>query len=334
MDLKIYSKDPFKILETTKEVVLSSVSVFISQEKIQEQSVFVLKVLEQGINEMGEGFNLLGNIKDNIQIVFIEDVVNFCFWSDLDQMRWRVEYNKGDQSKDGWSGLQACFIRALKEGVPVLDAKYLSNIKLEDVQKIFRSSTEQEIPLIEERWKNLLEAGRVLLKKFDGEFINLVKEADYDAVKIVDLIIKNFASFLDKSILNGKEIIFLKRAQIVANDLSYISTNDEKLHIKNLDQLTAFADYKIPQLLRGLGIIYYSDELARKINSGTHLPKDSREEVEIRASTIWAIELIKQELGNKYTSSQIDNALWFLSQKDKEIGIDLNPYHRTRTIFY
>ena len=334
MDLKINSKDPFKILETTREVLLSPYFVFLSIEKIREQSKLFSKILKQGINEMGEGFNLLGNIEDNVQIVFIEDVVNFCFWSDLDKTRWRVEYDKNKQSKDGWSGLQACFIRALEEGIPVLDANYLSNIKLEDVQHIFRSSTDQEIPLIKERWKNLLEAGKVLQEKFNGKFINLVEKADYDAIKITDLIIKNFASFLDKSILDDKGIIFLKRAQIVANDLSYISINGKKLHIKNLDQLTAFADYKIPQLLRGLGIISYNNELEKKIDSGTHLPKDSREEIEIRASTIWAIELIKQELGNKYTSSQIDNTLWFLSQKDKETGINLRPYHRTRTIFY
>ena len=293
MELKICSSDPFKILETTKSVVLLSTNVFLSIKEIQNKSKLMLEVLSKGTEEMGEDFNLQGGLEDNAQLVFIEDVVNFCFWSDLGQTRWRVEYDKKNNPQDGWSGLQACFIRALKEGLPVLDANYLSSIKLEDMRHIFRGSTNQEIPLIEERWKNLREAGRVLLDKFDGKFINLLEEAGYDAIKIVELVVKYFPSFLDKSSLNGKEIIFLKRAQIVANDLSYLSIDGKKLRIKNLDQLTAFADYKIPQLLRGLSIISYSKELAEKVDSGVHIEKGSREEIEIRSATIWGIELIK-----------------------------------------
>jgi hypothetical protein len=63
------------------------------------------------------------------------------------------------------------------------------------------------------------------------------------------------------------------------------------------------------------------------------IPKDSIEEIEIRAATICIGELMKNEMLKKIkwiNSSYIDTYLWILSSK---ISNRL-PHHRTRTIFY
>jgi len=101
-----------------------------------------------------------------------------------------------------------------------------------------------------------------------------------------------------------------------------------------MERLTAFADYKLPQVLRELGIISYHPELAARIDAMEYLKAGSEEEVEIRAMAVWAVEELKrgfQEYGRKLTSPQVDNWLWQLGQLD---AFRKRPYHRCRTIFY
>lgn len=98
--------------------------------------------------------------------------------------------------------------------------------------------------------------------------------------------------------------------------------------------MTAFADYKVPQVLRQLGILRYGDKLAATIRARDLIEAGSREEIEIRAATIWACELIRQHLGNLntwFTASDVDWLLWNLGQSLRPTG---EPYHRTVTISY
>ena len=67
----------------------------------------------------------------------------------------------------------------------------------------------------------------------------------------------------------------------------------------------------MPQIIRNEGILVYSNQLAEKIDNMVLIPSMSAEEVEIRASAIWGVELIRQELG-KYNAGEIDNAIWLI----------------------
>ncbi|MDP2585582.1 MAG: queuosine salvage family protein [Candidatus Levybacteria bacterium] len=325
MNFKITSDDPFRVLASTLPIVESLKYVKIHKENLDRIAEIISDKLKSGIAAEEMHFEDAGNLRDNIQLIFLEDVVNFCFWAEKGKPKWEVEWPKGSKTVDGWFALTECFVRTLVQNKPILKTTYLENISLKDVRSIFMGSNGAEVPLLEERMKNLQEAGKVLKVKYDGEFINVLEKAEYDAIKLVQLILTDFPSFRDIAKLDGKEIYFLKRAQICALDLSYI----KNLKIKNISALSAFADYKIPQILRKFGIISYKQELANKIDSYAIIPSGSMEEIEIRAATIWCIELIKQKLG-KYTSADIDNALWLLSQ-DKS---GVKPYHRTYSIYY
>jgi plasmid maintenance system killer protein len=59
------------------------------------------------------------------------------------------------------------------------------------------------------------------------------------------------------------------------------------------DTLTAFADYKVPQILRLQNILEYDHNLEEKIVKKIEILHDSEEEIEIRANTVQAIERIK-----------------------------------------
>jgi hypothetical protein len=87
-------------------------------------------------------------------------------------------------------------------------------------------------------------------------------------------------------------------------------------------------------VLRRLGVLVYDDALARRIDARELIPAGSEPEVEIRAATIWACELIRQALVESdvsKTAMEIDWALW---QAGQTASTDDRPYHRTLTGFY
>jgi hypothetical protein len=321
---EITSPDPLNVLSSTKPVVESLEYVEIHEENLDNICGILLDRLKKGTVLEEMNFGDMGNLKDNVQLIFLEDVVNFCFWAEKGKAKWEVESPKGNKT-DGWYALTNCFARALAQGKPILKADYLENITLEEAKSLFESSNGTDIPLLKERVINLREAGKVLRKKYAGEFVNVLEKADYDSIKLTKLLVKNFPSFRDIAKWEKKEIYFLKRAQICGQDLSYI----KGLRIKNVDVLSSFADYKVPQMLRKFGIISYKPEFASEIDNYILVQRSSRKEIEIRSSAIWCIELIKQKL-KKYTRADIDNALWLISQ-DKS---NVKPYHRTYSIYY
>lgn len=319
----------FNILKSAEFVVKNGSYVFWDEKKLKIAARKILEKFNQGLETQEVSFGTTNDLERDIQLVFIEDTVNFSFWSDKDKPKWCVEWPSGNKIHGGWYALKACFDRGLKENPKILDAGYLSSISLNDTKYFFRGADDAEIPLLKERVYNFREAGKVLLENFDGKFINALHESQFDALKLVDIIVKNFSSFRDVSILDGEEIFFLKRAQIVASDISYVLSNNS-LSLKNMERLTAFADYKLPQILRMFGVIKYSAALAEKVDNFIELPHDSREEIEIRAATIFSVELLKKEI-KTMSAWEIDNTLWLMSQDIQNSAL---PYHRTRTIYY
>ncbi len=325
---KIISDDPFQILESTRWVLENARFVSVKEENVSSLIEIIRGRFPQGPDKETMGFKSSGSVDNDVQRYFVEDTVNFSFWAGKDEKRWEVEWPAGNIVKGGWFGFTACFDRAIASGVPILDADYLETLSREQGEHFFRSVDGVKIPLLEERVRNLNEAGEILKKRFRGQFRNAVEEADFDAVELVRLILEVFPSFRDVSVLEGREVFFLKRAQLCPNDLNYILEKAGK-PIKNLSALTVFADYKIPQILRAHRIIEYAPPLAERVDNYIELPKDSREEIEIRSATIWGAELLRQAIP-ELSGRQIDNAVWLLSQNQE----GLKPYHRTRTIFY
>lgn len=329
MIYKILQKDPFGILDSTNNIVKNLKFIAINEIGLENIVGLINQKIKSGLESAETSFWSTGNFENDIQLVFFEDVVNFSFWSEFSQPRWTVKYPNGNNPSGGWYSLVASFHRALDQGLPILNAGFMANLLLLDCERIFKGENNINIPMAEARKNNLNEAGSILKRDFGGKFINTIKAADYDAIKIVKLICEKFPSFRDETNINGEKILFLKRAQICASDIASIFVKYKKEKIKSLDALTAFADYKLPQILRKYGAISYVKNLAGKVDNYIQIASQSREEIEIRSATIWCVELLRQEL-KRYTAAQIDNALWFMSQDQNDIKL----YHRTRTIFY
>lgn len=262
-----------------------------------------------------------------VQYLFILDSLNFCFWP---EPRWRYRYRK--ELLNGYLALAASLKDAAERGAPILDAAFLAQITEAELRAILDG--ENEIPLLKERVEVLREAGAVLLKKYDGQATKLVEAAQKSAPQLVHIIARDFSGFRDEALYRGEKVFLYKRAQIFCADL-YGAFGDTRWgEFSDIDELTAFADYKVPQVLRHLGILRYAPVLAEKIDRCEELTAGSAEELEIRAHTIWAVELLKQELaklGRVLRSFEVDWLLWNLGQGEE---FRQKPYHRTRTIFY
>ena len=265
--------------------------------------------------------------------VLLLDALNFCFWSLPDQPRWRIAWR--DTVLDGYNALAASLTRAVAEGRPLWDARYLADLDAETLTDILRPvAGSPPIPLFEQRLAHAHEVGRVLLEKYDGLFPNAIAAAQSDGVTLALLLAREFPSFADVALWRGQRIPFLKRAQICVADLHTLFRGEGYGAIGGLDGLTAFADYKLPQVLRRFGIVQYAPEIAAQVESYTLLPSGSEGEIEIRAATIWAVELLRRALtarGVLRTASAIDYRLWAESQSHPA---DEKPYHRTYTIYY
>lgn len=261
--------------------------------------------------------------------ILVLDSVNFSFWPDAGTRRWTVEFPSGTRTNGYWA-----LAAALKRGVrdaPLLDPRWLATLSEAQGARLFRGPG--KIPLMEERIRALREIGIGLLRSKRSVF-QLVRGSKGDVVAFIDEILDTFPLFRDEATLEGCSVGFYKRAQILCNDLALALSAHRVSPFRNLAELTAFADYKIPQLLRDERVLRYDGRLSRLVDAREILDPGSREEVEIRASTIYAVELIRDRLaalGVRRSSATIDNILWTEAVRR---GGTMKPHHRVRTTNY
>ena len=96
-------KDPFGILQSTKYVIEHADSVTIHPGRIRQLANQIRRKLSRNDVLTEEQF---GRNAVNPQKVFLEDVVNFCFWTIPGKEKWNIEYPDGCVS-DGWHALVA-----------------------------------------------------------------------------------------------------------------------------------------------------------------------------------------------------------------------------------
>lgn len=318
--------DPLRVLTTTADVIKRAQSVFIDLTRVQTVAQ-VLSLRPLSVPNWNYKHHFFDGTAKTVTYILLLDTLNFCFWG---EPKWRV--NHIQSNVDGYWALAASLKRAAERDTNFLEADFLATISPEYLARVLKGNV--EIPLFVERWRSAQELGRVLRDHFGGSAANLVERAGAEAPSLARLIAENISSFNDSSVYNNRAVNFFKRAQIIVADL-WGSFNGEKWgEFKNLQDLTAFADYKLPQILRAWGILQYAPSLARRVDAKKPLSKDSAEEIEIRSSMLWAVELLRHALaqrGRALTSVQMD---WFLWESSQGKVKGMKPYHRVRTIYY
>ena len=241
-----------------------------------------------------------GSPEETAAYVLALDTLNFCFWPAPGQKRWEINYQGTVLS--GYVALASALKQAMEKGIPLMDAQFLANLRKEDLANILGGK--EDLQLMGRRLAALRELGRLLRADYEGKAHVLIASARRSALKLAHTLASKLDSFRDVATYDGKTVAFLKRAQIVAADLHGAFQGEDWGVFTDMNRLTAFADYKVPQVLRHLHILIYEPELAAKVDRQILLEAGGREEVEIRANTIIAVEKIREALerrGEKVT---------------------------------
>ncbi len=262
--------------------------------------------------------------------LFVLDTLNFCFWPEPGHRKWTIQY-KG-QRLSGYNGLASALKMSFEMGLALDDPAHLASMSMAELLEVLDG--EGQLQLMEQRLKAVRELGRYFLDKWNGSPTRLVQASRGSAVDLALRVGNELASFRDIAMYNGRQVYFYKRAQILAADIYGAFQGRGWGEFHDMDRITAFADYKLPQVLRHMGVLVYSPELAAKVDSKQLIAQGSPEEVEIRAHTIVAVDRLCVELrkkGNNIRPFELDWILWNMGQEDK---YRKKPYHRTVTIFY
>jgi hypothetical protein len=259
--------------------------------------------------------------------VLVLDALNFCFWG---EPRWRV--TRDGRTENGYWGLTLALQRALDEDYPITSGRELASISSTNVARMLRG--ESVIPLFSARVHNLQEAGAGLGIHSDESFAQCIDQSAGSAIELFQQVITRFPSFVDVRTYQGRSIPFYKRAQILISDLAAAFASSGEEIFDDLTWLTAFADYKVPQVLHQLGILRYSPRLEAALRNHQLIAPNDTWEVEIRAATIVAVADLAAASStpdHPIPEYAIDWHLWNLGQTD---SADRLPYHRTITIAY
>lgn len=280
---------------------------------------------------------------DFIQFLGINSALNFGFINPVTEKRFSVYWQGQDWY--GSEALSACLMRAINEGVKLLDANLLQNLEFPNMEIIFRGKSKKggELPLLlRERWQILKEIGRVLNTYFDGHFRNVLTMSLYNCPRIISLLATCFPfSFgKDEFVFKPTNIRFgfYKKARLFASWYHKNRMAHPKNRIpilNNFHCLGTIVDYRLPQILRVKGVLVYMPELEDKIIGKIELRENDIEEQEIRLATAYAVlkllRLINQSRSADMPAvemNQLDYFLWKLGRMCEY------PRHLTLTTNY
>ncbi|KAG6865127.1 hypothetical protein C0991_004968 [Blastosporella zonata] len=319
--------------------------------------------------------------KSVLNWIFLISCLNFSFWSEKEGqpdrygVEWRDKWDSDE--KKLWTGywsLVASLNRALADdNIPITDPNfYSSELLCPDslIEHVFRAAPQstEPIPLLKERIAIMREVGSILCKDFGGSFQGFLEEfhlrhnGEGTALQLVQMVVDTFPTYRDEFVLNGEKVRLWKRAQILVAETwaAFFPATPTATHPifpgargPKIQQLTMFADYRVPQILYHLRILDYPPSLLGTLHNGTPLASGAPEEISLRSASIIAVERVREEILRLFTeagesgedvvsSVLIDFYLWDLAKKiesgeEKIEGMEtaeLVPIHRTRSIWY
>ena len=174
--------------------------------------------------------------------------------------------------------------------------------------------------------ESLRDLGSNLAASSGGSFTALVDGARGSAVNLVETLAA-WRCFADVSVYDEISVPFFKRAQIAAADLHRAGIGG----FTDIASLTMFADNLVPHVLRLDGVLHFEDDLMRRIEAVELIEHGSKEEVEIRACAVHAVELTVAAASTSVTAADLDALLW---NRGQQAAYKATPRHRSRTTAY
>jgi hypothetical protein len=255
------------------------------------------------------------------QYLLVLDTLNWCFWPDEE-----LEYAQ----------LAGGLKRAVQRDPGAIASTRLATVTEEDVRQLV--DWPRPLPLATERARLLRETGAALLGGYDGRAAELVRAAGGSAVQLVRLVTAAMPGFRDHAVYRGRQVFFYKRAQIFAADVYGAFGGRGLGAFHDVGELTMFSDYRVPQLLRELGVLRYDDALARQVDTQQAVGAGNEEEVQVRAGSVVAVERIRGAVAARRGGAALPPHSvaidWMLWEEGEARRKQLRPHHRTLTLYY
>ena len=333
--MQVSSKWRSPVLKSVLPVVEQSVHVSTSEGSIKSVAQWMAYEYFAIPDDSGTGPFDMGSDPDLlIDINLFVAALNFAF-TDFDSgIKFACDYQGCT-----WSDSEAMFARiheAINAGTDLTSGDFLATVTREGLASIFCGNI--ELPMLDERVVILNDIGATLVDNYGGTFHQFVRScapamyASGDG--LLERLVTEFPRFNDVSDYHGREVQFHKLPQLALWSLHRALHRTGDWALTDLDDMAAFADYIVPLALRLMGIIEYSPELESKINAGELIERDSDEEIEIRAHTLFATALLTDAINiirpadQQVLVPQIDFRLW------NAYHATFWPHHLTRTIMY
>jgi hypothetical protein len=173
------------------------------------------------------------------EYILVLDTLNFSFWG----------------SGRGYWQLAESLRDAFNSGDPLWDGERLQALDENGLTRLIG-----EFPMAGLRLQALHELAALAQREAGGSIAGLVPPS---APELAGYLSTNLSSFRDVSTYGDLQVPLLKRAQIAAADL----WGSGAVAFTDVDELTCFADYKLPQVLRHLGVLEYSEHLGKRVDA-------------------------------------------------------------------
>ena len=258
------------------------------------------------------------NVKQLLTYLFILDAINFCFWHPSGE-KWTIT-SKGIVY-NGYLALALALKDYFEKNPEKADFAYFAKMPFSEFQALLGGG--KNLLFLKTRWAIIRAISKYFLKNHSGNPTQLVLSGKQSLAILIPKIASEIPSFNDVRNYYGRRVYFWKRAQLLGLDI-YGALDGQGLgFFKDLDHATAFADYKLPQILYAYGILEYNYVLEEILSDNIRIPVGSPAEIEIRSATIWAVEHLSEslkKLGLNFHPFQIDWLLW-----NQRFSIKRNP---------
>lgn len=321
------------VLASVQPVVKAAQLVRVNHEKISEVANWM--AYEEFAKPDGSMLFDFGNDPDVLMdFTLVVNTMNFAFTDFSTGVKFETDY-MGKRWCDS-EAMLACLHRAINSGIPFFSGEYLAKVTRKDLESVFAGTI--EMPMLDERVALFNEVGRVLVEKYQGRYSHFVRScaprlyANGDG--LLERLTTEFPRFRDVSSYQGSDVHIYKLAQLGIWGMHLALSPRGAWKLEDADKLTAFADYIVPVGLRVMGIFEYAPELEKQINSLVEVKRDSDAEIELRASSIYVIAKLTEEINKRrpgmdpLLQPQVDFRFW------KTYHATHWPHHLTKTVMY
>ena len=253
-----------------------------------------------------------------------------CLWPPEGDEVWHVPLDDGSLVDDA-PAIFRTFTRAMN--ADGLDLRTFASLSDEDGRAFFAGHG--TLQLVDQRTELLRRVATTIIERWDGTVRNLVDDAGRQGKGIVERLIDTMPGYLDRPETSAGVLPFDKLAHLGAAIMAAgVGWGDAGF--AGYDDFPVYPDYMLPRVLRHVGVLVYSPDLADAIDARRIIPEDSPHEHALRWGTVHAGAALRgalHERGNAVTAPALDYRLW----SEAVLGPDaaaFGEHHRTITMRY